>query len=94
VTRLPDGQTMMTFLDVTESANYQRVLKEKNDALLTADRLKDAFVQNVSYELRSPLTNIIGFADLLASGKASGRSTSGRRATPTTSAPRARRWAS
>ena len=67
VTRLPDGKTMMTFLDVTESANYQRVLREKNEALLTADRLKDAFVQNVSYELRSPLTNIIGFADLLAS---------------------------
>ena len=67
VTRLPDGQRMMTFLDVTESANYQRVLKERNEALITADRLKDAFVQNVSYELRSPLTNIIGFADLLAS---------------------------
>jgi signal transduction histidine kinase len=58
---------MMTFVDVTESANYQNVLKERNEALITADRLKDAFVQNVSYELRSPLTNIIGFADLLAS---------------------------
>lgn len=67
VTRLPDGQTMMTFTDVTESANFQRVLKERNDALVIADRLKDAFVQNVSYELRSPLTNIIGFADLLSS---------------------------
>jgi len=67
ITRLPDGQTMMTFVDVTESANYQRVLTERNEALITADRLKDAFVQNVSYELRSPLTNIIGFADLLAS---------------------------
>ncbi|MEP7240254.1 MAG: PAS-domain containing protein [Devosia sp.] len=67
ITRQPDGQTMMTFVDVTESANYQRVLTERNDALVTADRLKDAFVQNVSYELRSPLTNIIGFADLLAS---------------------------
>ncbi|QMV03555.1 hypothetical protein GHV40_19630 [Devosia sp. D6-9] len=67
VTRLPDGQTMMTFMDVTDSANYSRVLKERNDALVTADRLKDAFVQNVSYELRSPLTNIIGFADLLSS---------------------------
>lgn len=67
ITRLPDGQTMMTFVDVTESANYQRLLTERNEALITADRLKDAFVQNVSYELRSPLTNIIGFADLLAS---------------------------
>ncbi len=68
--RLPDGQTMLTFTDVTESANYQQVLKERNDALVTADRLKDAFVQNVSYEFRSPLTNIIGFADILASGGA------------------------
>ena len=67
VTRLPDGQTMMTFVDVTESANYQKILTERNEALITADRLKDAFVQNVSYELRSPLTNIIGFADLLSS---------------------------
>ena len=67
ITRLPDGQTMMTFVDVTESASYQRMLSERNEALVTADRLKDAFVQNVSYELRSPLTNIIGFADLLSS---------------------------
>ncbi len=66
ITRLPDGQTMMTFLDVTESASYSRVLKERNDALIAADVLKDAFVENVSYELRSPLTNIIGFAELLA----------------------------
>ncbi|MCB9992672.1 MAG: PAS-domain containing protein [Hyphomicrobiaceae bacterium] len=64
---LPDGQVMLTFVDVTQSANYERVLKERNEALETADRLKDAFVQSVSYELRSPLTNIIGFADLLAS---------------------------
>jgi len=70
ITRLPDGQTMMTFADVTESAQYQQMLTERNAALVTADRLKDAFVQNVSYELRSPLTNIIGFADLLASGAA------------------------
>ena len=68
ITRLPDGRTMMTFADVTESAQYQQMLTERNAALVTADRLKDAFVQNVSYELRSPLTNIIGFADLLASG--------------------------
>jgi len=66
--RLPDGQTMLTFADVTESANYQQVLKERNDALVTADRLKDAFVQNVSYEFRSPLTSIIGFAEVLATG--------------------------
>ena len=67
IVRLPDGQTMLTFVDVTKGANYERMLKERNEALETADRLKDAFIQNVSYELRSPLTNIIGFADLLGS---------------------------
>ena len=70
VVGLPDGQTMITFIDVTDTNNIQRLLKERNDALEEADHLKDAFVQNVSYELRSPLTNIIGFADMLASGKA------------------------
>jgi len=70
VVRLPDGQTLVTFVDVTESAAYERVLKERNEALETADKLKDAFVQNISYEFRSPLTNIIGFADLLTAGEA------------------------
>ena len=46
--------------------NVERALREKNEALETADLLKVDFVQHVSYELRSPLTNIIGFAELLA----------------------------
>jgi signal transduction histidine kinase len=71
ITRLPDGQSMMTFIDVTESASYSKVLKERNDALVAADRLKDAFVENVSYELRSPLTSIIGFAEVLAADESS-----------------------
>ena len=70
IVRLPDGQTLLTFVDVTEGAAYEQVLKERNEALETADKLKDAFVQNISYEFRSPLTNIIGFADLLSAGEA------------------------
>lgn len=66
IVRLPDAQTLLTFSDVTKSANYETILKERNEALETADLLKDAFVQNVSHELRVPLTSIIGFADLLA----------------------------
>ncbi len=67
ITRLPDGQTMLTFIDVSKSAAYETMLKERNEALELADRLKDEFVKNISYELRSPLTNIIGFADMLDS---------------------------
>jgi signal transduction histidine kinase len=62
---LPNAQTMLTFVNVTASELAERALKEKNEALHKADELKNAFVQHVSYELRSPLTNIIGFTDLL-----------------------------
>lgn len=66
---LPDGGTLVTFVDVTDSVNVERALLEKNDALEQADQIKNAFIQHVSYELRSPLTNIIGFAQLLADPK-------------------------
>lgn len=66
---LPDGGTLVTFVDVTDSVNVERALVEKNEALEEADQLKNAFIQHVSYELRSPLTNIIGFAQLLTNPK-------------------------
>jgi signal transduction histidine kinase len=66
VIHLPNGQAMITFVDVTDSVNVERALKDKNEALQRADQLKNDFVQHVSYELRSPLTNISGFAELLA----------------------------
>lgn len=64
---LPDGATMITFADVTDSKSYERALIERNEALVAADRLKSQFIGHISYELRSPLTNIIGFAELLHS---------------------------
>ena len=62
---LPDGATLLSFTDVTASVNVERALTERNDALERASRLRDEFVHHVSYELRSPLTNIIGFTQLL-----------------------------
>src|ERR687889_883054 len=63
---LPDGATLLTFVDVTASVNVERALTEKNDALERAARLRDDFVHHVSYELRAPLTTIIGFAHFLS----------------------------
>jgi signal transduction histidine kinase len=63
---LPDGATLITFVDMTASVNVERALTEKNEALEKASQLRDDFVHHVSYELRSPLTNIIGFAQLLS----------------------------
>ena len=62
---LPDGATMLTFQDITATENVERALRERNEALETADQMKVDFVHHVSYELRSPLTTIIGFAHLL-----------------------------
>ncbi len=67
---LPDGQTMVTFVDVTDTVQVERALVERNEALEAADSLKNAFIQHVSYELRSPLTTIIGFAQLLSDSRA------------------------
>jgi signal transduction histidine kinase len=66
VTPLPDGGTLLTFVDVTDSKRYERALIERNEALVTADKLKNKFIGHISYELRTPLTNIIGFSELLA----------------------------
>jgi signal transduction histidine kinase len=62
---LPDGATLVTFQDRTDTVNVERALRERNEALEAADSIKVDFVHHVSYELRSPLTNIIGFANLL-----------------------------
>ncbi len=63
---LPEGQTMVTFVDISDSVQVERALTERNEALEASDRLKNEFIQHVSYELRSPLTNIIGFTQLMA----------------------------
>jgi signal transduction histidine kinase len=42
-----------------------QALSDRNQALRDAERLRNDFVHHVSYELRSPLTNIIGFIQLL-----------------------------
>jgi len=69
VAPLPDGQTMVTFVDVTHSAEVARALTQRNEALEAADILKNSFIEHVSYELRSPLTNIIGFSELLSDAR-------------------------
>jgi PAS domain S-box-containing protein len=52
-----------------EEATRRVELEEQNKRIQEANRLKSEFVANMSHELRTPLNSVIGFAELMASGK-------------------------
>lgn len=62
---LPDGATLAHFLDITDSKEREKALREHNAILENADRLKSKFVDHVSYQLRTPLSTIVGFSEML-----------------------------
>jgi signal transduction histidine kinase len=65
---LPDGNTLLSFSDITDPAKMERALRERTEALEAADRIKNDFLSSVSYEVRTPLTSILGFAETLDLG--------------------------
>jgi signal transduction histidine kinase len=67
---LPDGNALFTMLDISDRRRSEAALRERNEALEAADKVKTAFVANMSYELRTPLTSIKGFAEMLHGGYA------------------------
>ncbi|MEQ9663595.1 MAG: PAS-domain containing protein [Parasphingopyxis sp.] len=67
---LPDGNALVTLIDISASQRIEAALLERTQALEEADRVKTAFVSNMSYELRTPLTSIAGFAEMLDGGYA------------------------
>lgn len=68
---LPDGNGLLTVLDITASQKAEQALRERAEALEEADAVKARFLANMSYEFRTPLTTIGGYAELLKSGVAS-----------------------
>ena len=67
---LPDASALFTMIDVSDAKRMEDALRERNEALVEADGIKTRFLANMSYEFRTPLTSIGGFAELLASGVA------------------------
>jgi signal transduction histidine kinase len=62
---LPDGATLVSFIDVTDSQERQKELEVRNQILEEADRIKTRFTNHISYQLRDPLNVIKGFAEVL-----------------------------
>ena len=65
---LPDGNALFTLLDISDSRRAEQALRDRAAALEEGDRVKSAFLAAMSYELRTPLTSISGFAEMLGSG--------------------------
>lgn len=67
---LPDGNALLIMIDVTDSRKMEDALRDRNEALEATDKVKTAFLSRMSYELRTPLTSIGGFGEMLQAGYA------------------------
>ena len=68
LTPLPEGASLLTVEDITSTFRAARMLKERNEALESSARFRSEFIQSVSFELRLPLTSVVGISQLLAAG--------------------------
>ena len=69
---LPDGATLIGFADVTDSRALEAAVRDREAALRLSERLKRDFVANVSHQLRTPLTTILGYSERLERAERSG----------------------
>lgn len=60
-----EDHLLLTVYDVTELRNIQRLLDIERENSLSAERLKSAFIANMSHEVRTPLNAIVGFSGLM-----------------------------
>ena len=63
---LPDSAMLTSYLDVTDPATIEAALRERAEALATANRLNAEFIANLSFQARTPITTILGFSEFLS----------------------------
>lgn len=57
---------LWVYRDITDSMAQQVLLEDQNRALAALAEMKNEFVARASHELRSPLTSVVSFTDMLA----------------------------
>lgn len=62
---LPDGASLIIYRDISDTIRVERALQTEKEILKEVSELKSRFLANMSYELRSPLTTIKGFSEVL-----------------------------
>ena len=56
---------IVVFTDITERKEYEQKLLAAKENAEEISRLKSAFLTNMNHEIRTPLTSILGYAELL-----------------------------
>ncbi|HEX2936610.1 MAG TPA: response regulator [Bacteroidales bacterium] len=67
----PQNGFTLSFLDISETKNIQAQLLDAKERAEDADKMKNAFLLNMSHDIRSPLSTILGFIDLIVAGSTS-----------------------
>lgn len=62
-----EERMLLTICDTSELKNMERLLDIERQNAVSADKLKSAFIANMSHEVRTPLNAIVGFSGLMAS---------------------------
>ena len=62
---LPDGSVVRTFTDVTAERRGEEALREARDKATRAAKAQSEFLAMMSHEIRSPMSGVLGVAELL-----------------------------